>query len=70
MKNEKFRTKDYVIGALLALNLIQLTLLTHSEENCVSNSENPVTEDLLENNLVIKSSEEHFEIFLSFIFQI
>jgi len=57
MKNEKFRTKDYVIGALLAVNLFQLTLLTHSEENCVSNSENPVTEDLLENNLVIKSSE-------------
>ena len=70
MKNENFRTKDYVIGALLAVILILLTLLTHSEENWVSNFENPVTEDLLENNLVIKSSEEHFEIFLSFIFQI
>lgn len=70
MKNEKFRTKDYVIGALLAVILILLTLLTHSEENLVSNFEDPVTEDSLENTLVIKSSKEHFEIFQSFILQI
>ena len=63
MKNEKFRTKDYVIGALTAVILILLTLLTHSEENLVSNFEDPVTEDLLENTLVIKSSKENFEIF-------
>ena len=66
MKNEKFRTKDYVIGALTAVILILLTLLTHSEENLVSNFEDPVTEDLLENTLVIKSSKENFEIFQSF----
>ena len=66
MKNENFRTKDYVIGALLAIILILLTLLTHSEENLVSNFEDPVTEDSLENTLVIKSSKEHFEIFLTF----
>ena len=66
MKNENFRTKDYVIGALLAIILILLTLLTHSEEDLVSNFEDPVTEDSLENTLVIKSSKEHFEIFLTF----